>query len=227
MKLCALFSGGKDSVMSIYRAMRYNKVTVLLSMLSERDDSYMYQVPNIKMTAVSAEAIGLPHVMLPTCGEPPGENIDLMEAIRGIKDTYEIEGVVAGAVRSNYQYNIVREVCHELGLSVYTPYWQRSHESLISDAIKAGFRIMIVGVAADGLDESWLGRTLDQEAFDELRRLSEKYGIDIGGEGGEYETFVYDGPIYKKRVEVIESHKIWDGVRGELVIDKAMLVAKN
>jgi ABC transporter with metal-binding/Fe-S-binding domain ATP-binding protein len=226
MKLCVLFSGGKDSTMALYRGMEEHKIEVLLSMLPGSSDSYMYHVPNIQLTKYSAEAMDLPIVLKETIGKPPQENVDLRDALEEIKKEYLIEGVAAGAIGSNYQYNIVSNICKDLGLETFTPYWQKDHEMLIRDAIDAGFDMRIVGVAAAGLDSSWLGRRLDSEALEELKKIRMKHRIDIGGEGGEYETFVVDGPVFKKRLEILKARKVWDGVRGELIIDDLRLVEK-
>ncbi|ODS37800.1 MAG: hypothetical protein A7316_01610 [Candidatus Altiarchaeales archaeon WOR_SM1_86-2] len=227
MKLAALFSGGKDSTMALYRALENYDVPVLLSMISERDDSYMYHTSNINLVSYSADAIGIPVVRRKTSGVPPEENSDLRDAVLTLKNDYGIEGVVVGAVHSNYQYNGVSEICRELDLEVYAPYWQHSHEELIRDAINAGFKIIFISVSAECLDETWLGRELNYETLDELMKLEGKSGIDIGGEGGDYETIVLDAPIFKKRVEILEKDVKWDGVRGEWIIRKVRLVDKN
>jgi len=218
MKLCSLFSGGKDSTMATYKAMGEHEISVLLTMLPERDDSYMFHYPNIGLTKVQAEAMGIPLVQKKTSGKPPQENIDMVNSLAEIKREFGVEGVVAGAVRSNYQHGIVSKACEDLGLELISPYWQQNHERVIQDALDAGFEMVIVGVAAHGLDESWLGRTLDSGALEELKRLSKKFGIDVGGEGGEYETFVTNGPIFKKKIRIKDSEKAWDGLRGQLLI---------
>jgi len=223
MNLCSLFSGGKDSTMALYRAMEEHKVAVLLAMIPERDDSYLFHYPNIELTRFSAEAMGIPIIQKKTLGKPPQENIDLINALAGIKEEFNIDGVVSGAVRSNYQHSIIGNACKELNLELLSPYWQKSHEILIMDAIHAGFEIILTGVAAHGMDESWLGKGLDAEALEELKELNKKFGIDVGGEGGEYETFVLSGPILKKKIKIKESEKRWDGLRGELIIKEITL----
>jgi len=227
MKLASLFSGGKDSTMALYKALQEgHKVAVLLSMISRRNDSFMYHVPNINLTKYSAEAIGIPLVSKITSGKPPQENKDLEDALIELKNNFKIDGVAVGAVHSNYQYSIVNGICKRLNLEVFAPYWQHNHKELIEDALNSGFEIIIVGVSAEGLDESWLGRKLDNKILLELKKLNKKFGVDVGGEGGEYETFVLDGPIFKKTIEIIKSMKVWDGVRGELIIEKVNLIDK-
>ena len=226
MKLGALFSGGKDSIMALYRAIQEHEIPVLISMIPERDDSYMYHVPNIGLTEYSAKAIGIPLFVKKTSGVPPQEVIDLKNAVSEVMEEYGIDGVVVGAVRSNYQYKRVAEICGALGIKLYAPYWQESHEDMLMEALSDGFEIMVVAVAAYGMNESWLGRMLDLETLEELRELNTKYGVDIGGEGGEYETLVLDGPIFRKRLNVVKSKKYWHNTRGEMIIEELEIVDK-
>jgi uncharacterized protein (TIGR00290 family) len=83
---------------------------------------------------------------------------------------------------------------------------------------------MITTVAADGLDDKWLGRIVDKEAYVELKKLSEKHRFHLGFEGGEAETLVLDMPLYEKPISVIEASSNWDGQAGTFLIKKASLV---
>lgn len=226
MRLVSLFSGGKDSTIATYKAIKANHdVKFLLSFIPDKE-SYMFHYPNIKFAKISAEAIGIPIIMRKSDKDKEKEIDDLKREIYLLKKNYAIEGVCAGAVSSNYQYNRVKRICDELNLEVFAPYWQKSHEELIREAINLNFKILIVGVYADGFDESWLGREIDLKTLNDLKKLENKFHINIGGEGGEYETFVVDCPLFKKRIVIEESEKIWDNVRGELIIKKVRLEDK-
>ena len=98
---------------------------------------------------------------------------------------------------------------------------QESRE-LIGEMVDEGFEIMIVGCSAEGLDERWLGRVLDQKALEELDRLHDKYGIHVAGEGGEYESMVLYGPHMKKRI-CVEYEKEWRVLSGKIIVKKAWL----
>jgi len=87
--------------------------------------------------------------------------------------------------------------------------------------------LSLIDPPADGFNESWLGRELDLNALDDLKRLEKKFHINIGGEGGEYETFVTDCPLFKKRIVIKEAEKIWDKTRGEFIIKKVILADKS
>ena len=93
--------------------------------------------------------------------------------------------------------------------------------------VSLGYRIIICGVAAWGLDESWLGRTIDDECIDELVELNEKYGVDIAFEGGEAETLAVDGPIFKRKIRILKYKKEWHLDSGVYIIEDAILEDKE
>ena len=91
---------------------------------------------------------------------------------------------------------------------------------LLREMIDIGFRAVIVAVAAEGLNEEWLGREIDEECLRDLLKIRSKYGINISGEGGEYETLVVDCPLYTKSIEIVKAKKVWEKNRGVLEIKK-------
>jgi predicted ATP pyrophosphatase (TIGR00289 family) len=107
------------------------------------------------------------------------------------------------------------------------PLWGRQPAEVLKEAISSGFEIVITSVAAEGFDESWLGRRLDESCCRELLKLCERFGIDPVGEGGEYETFVTDGPLFKKRIRILKAKRKWEGTRGHYLIEQATLEEKR
>ena len=98
--------------------------------------------------------------------------------------------------------------------------------SILEELLDKGFEVIFVGVFAEGLDKSWLGRRLDEEAIKELLALRDRYDISLVGEGGEYETLVLDAPLYKSRLELVDYEICWDGYTGVLKVLSARLVPK-
>lgn len=225
MKLAALFSGGKDSTFSIYLAKQAGHVVkYLCTVISENPDSFMYHTPNIGMTFLQSQCLGIRLVSIKSSGEKEKEVGDLKKLLKGL----EIEGVLAGAIASKYQYERVKKVCDDLSLNVVAPLWGANQEQTVKKMIEAGVEIILTAVAAEGLGEKWLGKKIDLKALKELKRLHKKYGINIAGEGGEYESLVLDCPLYKKRIEITDSEKVWDGKTnsGKLIIRDAKLSEK-
>ena len=124
---------------------------------------------------------------------------------------------------STYQKSRIEKLGIEVGLKIIFPYWHVNELEYMRKIVDLGFKIMICGVAAWGLDESWLGRIIDDETIDELLVLNEKYGVDIAFEGGEAETLAIDGPIFKKKIKILKYKKEWHLDSGVYIIEDAIL----
>ena len=225
MKIAVLFSGGKDSTMALYRALQDgHEVKYLVSAYPSNPESFLFHTSNIQLTELQAKAIGIPLVKVEVRSfEDVGEAQELEAALKEL----DIDGIAVGGVSSNYQGRVFGEIANSLGLEVYAPYWKRPHTELIEEAIGLGFEIIITSVSAEGLTKDWLGRKLDKGTLQELKELSEKYGFDIGGEGGGWCSLVIDGPIFRQRIKLLKTEKTWDGMAGKLIVTQAKLVEKN
>ena len=226
MKVAVLFSGGKDSTMAVYAALDAKEdVRYLLSMKSRNDESYMFHVPNIHITDLLAEALDIPIMSVETDGIKEEELEDLRTAFENLKDL-GVEAIYTGALYSVYQKSRIEKLGSEVGLEIISPYWHVDELEYMRKIVSLGFKIMICGVAAWGLDESWLGRIIDDETIDELVKLNEKYHVDIAFEGGEAATLAIDGPIFKKRLEILKYKKEWHLDSGVYIIEDATLQEK-
>ena len=223
MKLGVLFSGGKDSCYAMFKAMQDNEIVVLISVISENPESYMFHVPNIGITMIQAKAMELPIIHKVTKGVKEEELEDLKAAIIEAKEKYEIEGIVTGAVESVYQSSRIQKICDELNLKCINPIWKIDQGLLLKELIKNKFEVIISGFFAYPFDEKILGKVIDEELVGELIQLMEKYKISPAGEGGEIETTVLDAPFFKKKIKVLESEIKLNHNSGVFVIKKAEL----
>jgi len=224
MDVAALISGGKDSALALYRALHsgYN-VKFLVTMIPQRPDSWMFHYPNILLTELFAEAAGIPLVKAETMGVREKE----LEDLERLLGTLNVEGVVSGGVSSQYQKTRIEGICTKLGLKSITPLWHEDPLKLVKEVINLGFHVIIVGVYAHGLDQRWLGRTIDQQAIDDLAELNRKFQVSIVGEGGEYETLVLDTPYFKKRIQILKARIVWEGCSGYLLVEDVKLHDKT
>lgn len=218
MKVAALFSGGKDSVYAIYIAQQWGwDITNLVTLDSEKKDSWMFHSINIHLTEKIAEAIEIPIIKKHTGGEKEKELIDLKKILENLK----IDGVISGAIASEYQRTRIEKICHQLKLKSFTPLWHKDQHLVLKDQVKAGFNIIIVGVFAQGLDKPWLGKKIDEKSIEELKRIRKKYLLNEAGEGGEFESLVLDGPIFKKKLILDKTAIEWKRDSGILKVIKA------
>lgn len=226
MKSAVLFSGGKDSVMALnYSLSNGDDVRYLLSMESSNDESYMFHVPNIHLTDLIAEAVGIPLMKALTDGEKEKELDDLKKALLKLKE-FGVEIIYTGALFSTYQKSRIERLCDEVGLKACSPYWHMDPLKYMNLVLDSGFKFILSGVFAEGLDESWLGREIDNQALNELIKISEKTYLNLAFEGGEAETLVIDGPIFNKRIEIIDFEINWNHDNGTYNILKANLIEK-
>ena len=226
MKVAILFSGGKDSTMALYNALEAKEdVKYLLSMKSRNDESYMFHVPNIHITDLLSEALDIPIISAETDGIKEEELKDLKSEFENLK-SLGVEAIYTGALFSVYQKSRIEKLCDEVGLKAISPYWHVDELEYMRKIVSLGFKIIVCGVAAWGLDESWLGRVIDDEAIDELVKINEKYQVNIAFEGGEAETLAVDGPIFKKRIKILKDKKEWHLDSGVYIIEDAVLENK-
>ncbi len=226
MKLGVLFSGGKDSTLALSKAKKTGEVVCLITLISENKESYMFHTVNIDLTRLQAEVLDLPIIQRVTEGRKEEELEDLKKAIEEAKTRFKIDGVVTGAIQSEYQAGRIRKICGELDLQCLNPLWKRDQKELLEEIVAEGYKVIVSGVFAYPLDKSWLRKEIDQEMIDRLVKLQEKYGINPSGEGGEIETTVLDVPLFRKRIEILESEIQTKGDSAILLIKKARLIEK-
>jgi len=219
LKLGILFSSGKDSTYAAYIMKKQNyEISCLITLKSENPDSFMFHTPAIDLAEMQAKAMNVPIIFKKTKGEKEKELDDLESAIIEAKQKYKIEGVVTGALFSDYQRSRIERICDKLGLKIFSPLWRKDQEKEMRELIDAGFEIVMTAVAAEGLDKKWLMKPLVHKDVDRLVELSKKYKINIAGEGGEFETLVLNCPLFRKRIEIKNYEIVEDKTSARVVI---------
>ena len=216
MRLASLYSGGKDSSFSLYVAEQMgHDIPYLVNVVPEDKASWIFHTPNLNVVPAIAEAMGKELIL----GRSTGEEDSDMEGLRQALDGLDIDGIVTGAVWSDYQWDRMNLVCGDLGLKFFAPMWRKDQDYLMEQMIDAGVEAVIVGCYAEGFDESWLGRPLNHETLADLRKLRDKYGISIMGEGGEYESLTLNSPSFRYPLKIAGSRKEWNRNNGLLCVD--------
>lgn len=221
MRLASLYSGGKDSTFALYLAEQMgHEVPYIVNIMPEDKASWIFHTPNLDVVPLMAQSMGKKLITAPSTGSEEGD----MEGLRAALDGLDVEGVVTGAVWSDYQWDRMNIVCGDLGLKVVSPLWRKDQDMVMDEFLASGIKAVIVGCYAEGLDESWLGREINADSVKELKVLREKYGISIMGEGGEYESMTMDSPIHSRPLGIVSYEKEWVRGSGTLHVTSARLL---
>jgi len=196
IKAFVSWSGGKDSALACFRAIKeVIEVCYLLNML--REDGKMSRSHGLTKEIIlsQAEAMGIPILQK---GASWGSYEEAFkEAVSELK-AQGINAGVFGDIDVEEHRAWVERVCSELEVKPFLPLWLCDRESLMKEFINAGFKAVVCAVNANYLGPEWLGREVNFEFLEELKKLGT---VDLCGEKGEYHTFVYDGPFFKHPVK--------------------------
>lgn len=221
MRLAALISGGKDSILAMHKAAEENEIVCLVSVFPNNPDSFMFHTINVHLTDTIALAMGKPIYKVFVSGEEEKEVEELERQLSLLK----IDGIVIGGIRSEYQRKRFKKIADDLGIELVAPLWN-SDERKILEEVKEKFDAIIVKVSAYGMDESFLGRRIDDKLIEELIKLNERYGVNLAGEGGEFETLVLNAPLYRKKIVIKDYEILRDSLSAMMVIKSIDLISK-
>lgn len=203
MKVVASWSGGKESCFAVYRAVLQGyEVTHLVNFISWEFRRVSFHGTRAHLISRQAEAID---IRVAQYSVPP--DISLYEqrfkrAVSVLKRN-GLEGMVFGDIYFEEHREWVERVCRELDIKPVLPLWGISPERVLTDFIQADFEAIVISAKADIFGEEWLGRKIDHSFLADLKTLSQGQEVDVCGELGEFHTLVVDGPLFRKRIEVV------------------------
>ncbi|MFJ7887056.1 diphthine--ammonia ligase [Lysinibacillus xylanilyticus] len=214
-KFIASFSGGKDSVLALYKAMKVGEPVGLIVMLEEEGERSRSHGMPPELIRAQAKSIGLPvYTAAASWIEYEKVFMSLLEKAKN----QGAEVLVTGDLDMPEHGCWHDKVTKNAGLKLGMPLWEMNHREAVEEFINLGFVTIIVTVNLSlGMREEDLGRTLTHEYIKEL----EARGIDPCGEGGEFHTTVLDGPIFKQPIPVRKCEIIRNGEYAFLPLELA------
>jgi len=192
---CASWSGGKDSCLASYLALKQG---TKLSHLVHFDRPNNLHGVDPAMIKLQAELTGIPMIQRKVASE------DFERAFKktvGGLATSGVKGMVFGDIYLEPHKEWVDRVCHALGIEAIEPLWGRNTENIIQDFLDKGFDAIVASGNQDLIDKKYIGRRMDQEFIAYLK--SKK--LDVCGESGEFHTFVTSGPLFRGKIEITAS----------------------
>lgn len=222
-----MYSGGKDSTFAIQHCLEKGwAIKYLLSVKPTRTDCYLFHFATVEYTKELSSMLGFDHIYT-TCdvADPQKE----AEIVREIVQDNPVDALILGGVGlQETQITSLRDALFDLGVEVFATHTGFDHGRLVEEMIQQGYDIRITQIAADGLHRGWLGRRLDASTFMELKALSQRYGFHLGAEGGHYDTLVVDGPLFRRRLDILDAEPVMDtSCSGYLHVKKIAIVEKQ
>ena len=218
------WSGGKDSCFACYLAtINGLKVRYLANTVTEDGQRSRSHGLSTEVLQVQSRAIGIPLVQRRTTWD--NYETEFKNMLRTLK-AEGIDGGVFGDIDFNEHRQWIEGVCRQVNITPHLPLWGQSQDKILRDFIDLGFEAVVVATKADLLGEEWLGQRVDLDFLKQLGELRKIKDITPCGEAGEYHTFVTDGPLFKKRIEILETSKVLKDGRWFLEILKSELRLK-
>lgn len=203
MRVCCLFSGGKDSSYSLHKMLLSGfEVPVLLTMRSADPDSWLYQTPGMEASHLFQELTGIETRIVDSPPDKEEEKEALTKALEELKEEFGLDAICAGALLSDYQRMIFTHAATDAGLISYAPIWRKDGKEYMKNLSDFGFKFMLLSYASEGFDPSDLGKVIDEKGLERFFSIAEKWGSHPAFEGGEAETLVLEAPLYRKRLKV-------------------------
>lgn len=200
----ASWSGGKDSCLAFYRARKQGiNVKALLSFVSRGSKRGCFHGIEGGLLSYQAELIGMPLAI----EEVSPDMLKYEEEFKSAVGKFIADGVnamVFGDVYLLDHQSWVQRVCAELSIFAVEPLWDDPAEKIVEEFVDSGFKAVIVSCKAEVMGKEYIGREIDKALIVELKEK----GVCPCGENGEYHTLVVDGPVFKRRIEILESEPV-------------------
>jgi len=224
MRVCCLFSGGKDSSFSLHRMLLSGfEVPVLLTLRSPDPDSWLYQTPGMEASHLFQGLTGIDTRVVDTPGEKDLEGVFLTTVLEDLKEEFELDAICSGALLSDYQRMIFSRSAREAGLISYTPLWRKDGRRYMENLVEHGFSFILLSYASEGFSPSDLGRVVVKEELSRFFSISGRWGTHPAFEGGEAETLVLEAPLYEKKLKVTGEVKEQGHCRARFVLKEVKL----
>ncbi len=196
------FSGGKDSCLALYHALKEGgRPGYLFTMLTEDGERSRSHGLPLSLIRQQSDALAIP--LITRSASWRGYEEAFVSALFELREAGVDTGVF-GDIDIEDHRAWCRRVCSDAGMLAFHPLWKRERSALLEEFIRLGFSATIIAVKDGTLDTDFLGQRLDSRTIKEMGHA----GVDASGELGEYHTVVTGGPIFSRAIELRARGKV-------------------
>ncbi|KAB2337684.1 diphthine--ammonia ligase [Cytobacillus depressus] len=217
------WSGGKDACLSLDTLIHNGiEVVCLVTTVPTELGRTFGHGEKLELVKLQGEALEIPVEFITTSFNEYTERF--IETIKTLKEKYDLNGIAFGDLYLEDHREWGEKLAVAVGIEALYPLWGEKENSLrmLKEFLYSGYKATVIRVREDVLDETWLGRQLDHTFFDDIQTKD----LCPMGESGEYHTFVFDGPLYKKKIVLEDSEIIQLETTKKLEFKKYILQAK-
>ena len=200
----ATWSGGKDSCFATYKAIQSGfNVAFIANTISSDFKRVRFHGVRAEVIQAQADAIGIPLLQQETTPEYYEKEFKT-NLQKGLSKN--ILGIVFGDIHLDDCLEWAKKIAKNLSVEAIEPLWHMPQEQILKEFIDAGFEAIIVSTQGNILGKEWIGRKIDKSFLEDMHKLPK---VDACGENGEYHSLVTNGPIFKKKIDIIKSEPIF------------------
>lgn len=190
MKFVMAYSCGKDSTLALHHMIAQgNDPVALITMVNEAEERSFFHGADLQMLQAYSKALNIPILITPATGDT--YHLEMEKSLRkAVSLGAEIACFGDIDLEGNRAWG--EERCKNAGIQAVFPLWQKNRTENVYELIGLGYQCLIKSINHTLLPREVLGRILDTETIDLMKRC----GIDVCGENGEYHTLVVDGPVF-------------------------------
>lgn len=197
------WSGGKDSCLAYYNALRKgHEIKHLLNFVSKDSGRCCFHGIEKDLVKLQAELISVPLTQKEVTADMKEYEREFKEAVSAFKG---VDSMVFGDIYLDEHKDWVERVCGDIGITPIEPLWGISPFDIVYEFIDVGFKAIVVSCQADKFGKDFVGRIVNKDLINELRERN----ICPCGENGEFHTLVVDGPIFKRPIKIIKSEPVF------------------
>ncbi len=200
------WSGGKDSAYCLYTVLseKLFDVKYLLTTVNDEFKRVSMHGTREELLDLQTNSIGIPSLKVRVKEGTNNEYEQQMEAMLLKAKAEGIEHVIFGDIfledlRAYREANLAK-----VNMKAVFPLWKKDTKEIVDDFIKLKFRTVLCCVNDGYLSEEWVGREIDEAFKNDLPK-----NVDPCGENGEYHTFCFAGPVFKKEIKISIGEKIY------------------
>lgn len=201
------WSGGKDSALCLYRTLQEGKIDTIKLLTSISEDYQRISMHGVRVELLEQQVtqIGIPlqKMLLPESSDMERYNQKMYDTLSQLKDEGITTSIYGDIFLEDLKAYREKEL-ERVGLKALFPLWNRSSNELIHEFLSLGFKTIVVCVNEKCLDKSFTGRIIDEQFIRDLPPA-----VDPCGENGEFHTFVFDGPLFRKPVSFVKGEIVY------------------